>query len=177
MDDAPVLTATGRAWSDWFELLDERDAQALTHKEIARMLRDEFGVPAWWSQTVTVEYERYIGRREPGQRLSGDFATTVSKTLPGTMDEAFDRWLDLLPSGHDAPAFDGVPFSGTPSISRTKKWRYWRVRLADGAKVTAYVSAKTDGEAALLAVETDKLAGKAEVGRWKAYWKAYLAAM
>jgi hypothetical protein len=177
MDDAPVVTATGRAWSDWFESLDGRGARALTHKEIARMLRDEFGVSAWWSQSVTVEYERYIGRREPGQRQSGDFATTVSKTFPGTMDEVFDRWLELVPSDDDAPAFDGVPFSGEPSVSRTKKWRYWRVRLADGAEVTAYVSAKAGGEAARLAVETDKLAGKAEIGRWKAYWKAYLAAM
>jgi hypothetical protein len=124
---------------------------------------------------VTVEYEKHIGRRETGQRQSGEYTTTVSRSLPGTMDEALDRWLALLPAGAGASAFDGVSFAEKPSISRTEKWRYWRVRLADGSRVTVYISAKPGGEASLLAVETGKLAGKAAVGCWKAYWKAYLA--
>jgi hypothetical protein len=180
MDDAAVIKATGKTLGEWFAILDGRGAPEIPHKEIARLLHDECGVPGWWSQMVTVEYERRIGRRETGQEQSGEFTTTVSKTLPGTMDEALGRWLAALPAGGAEAAFDGVAFAAEPSVSRTEKWRYWRVRLADGAKVTVTIGAKPDGgkaggEAALLAVETGKLAGRAEIQRWKAFWKAHLA--
>ena len=175
MDDASVIKATGKAWTEWFAILDEHEARSLPHKEIARLLREDHGVASWWSQSVTVEYEKRIGRREPGQRQSGEYTATVSRRFPGTMDEALDRWLVLLPAGSDARAFDGLPFAEEPSISRTEKWRYWRVRLADGSKVTVYISAKPGGEGSLLAVESGKLADQAAVSRWKAHWKAYLA--
>jgi len=39
-----------------------------------------------------------------------------------------------------------------------------------------FISAKPGGaEATLLAVETGKLGGKADIERWKVYWKAYVA--
>lgn len=175
MDDAAVIKATGKAWDVWFAMLDEREARSLPHKEIARLLREDCGVSGWWSQSVTVEYEKFIGRREPGQRQSGEFATTVSRTLSGTMDEVLDRWLAPLSARGDARAFDGVPFAEEPSVKRTDKWRYWRARLTDGSKITVSISAKPGGEASVLAVETGKLDDKADIGRWKAYWKAYLA--
>lgn len=179
MDDAAMIKATGKALEEWCAILDGRGAPSLTHKEIARLLHEEYDVSAWWSQMVTVEYERKTGRRETGQRANGEFRTTVSKTLAGTMDEALDRWLAALPTGADA-GFDGVPFANEPSVSRREKRYTWRVLLADGAKVTAFISAKPGaaaarGEAALLAVETSKLGGKPDIARWKAYWKAYVA--
>ena len=70
-----------------------------------------------------------------------------------------------------------MPFAEEPSVSRTEKWRYRRVPLADGAKVTVYISAEPGGDASLLAVETGKLADKAAIGRWKADWKAFLAGL
>ena len=93
---------------------------------------------------VTVEYEGRTGRRETGQLASGEFRTTVSKTIVGTMDEALDCWLAALPTG-DAPAFDGVPFAAEPSVSRREK-RYYLARvLAGGIKVTVFISAKPGG--------------------------------
>jgi hypothetical protein len=55
MHDAAVIKATGRSLPDWLATLDERGARTLPHKEIARLLRDDLGVPSWWSQMVTVE--------------------------------------------------------------------------------------------------------------------------
>jgi hypothetical protein len=174
LDDAAVINATGRSLGDWFATLDEAGARTRSHKEIARLLHDELGVPSWWSQMVTVEYERAIGRRQTGQSASGEYRTTVSRSLPGSVDEALDRWLSLLAAG-DEEAFDGVPFAAEPTVSRTAKRTYWRVPLADGSRVTAYFSAKPGGEAALLAVETGRLGGTADIARWKAVWKALLA--
>ena len=175
MDDAAMIKATGKSLDDWSAILDERGAASLTHKEIARLLHEDYDVPGWWSQMVTVEYERKSGRREKGQLANGEFRTTVSKTISGSMDEARDRWLASLPAG-DAPAFDGVPFAAEPSVSRREKRYYWRVLLAGGIKVTVFISAKPGGvEATLLAVETGKLGGKADIERWQVYWRAHVA--
>ena len=177
MDDAAVTKATGKALGDWFAVLDERGARALPHIDIARILRDEHAVPGWWSQMVTVEYERHIGRRETGQSQGGDYTASRSRTLPGAPDEVLARWLERLRA--DA-AFDGVPFGGEPAVSRTEKWRYWRVKLADGSKVTVTVTAKAGkaggggGAASLLGVGHEKLGTKADAERWKAFWSSYV---
>ena len=183
MDDTPVTNATGRALGDWFAILEGRGARELPHRDIARLLQDEYDVPGWWSQNVTVEYEKHIGRRETGQTQAGDYEATVTRTLPGDMDAALDRWVAGLPEGGTAAAFDGVPFAGESSISRTEKWRYWRVALADGTRVTVTISDKpggaaiAGGPAALLAVTSSKLPTRGDSDRWKAFWRRYLAGL
>ncbi len=174
MDDAAVIRATGRAWSDWYAILDGRGARSLRHASIARLLREEYGVPAWWSQSVTVEYEKHIGRRETGQRESGEFTASASRTVAGTPDEVFERWLALAHDGDGEIALDGVLLEEEPGISRTEKWRYWRARLADGSKATVSVTAKRGGEASVVGVEHGGLRGRAEADRWKAFWRLCL---
>ena len=174
MKDAAVIKATGKAWDAWFAILEERGARSLPHADIAKLLHDDYGVPGWWSQNVTVAYEKSIGRRETGQRCDGDYSTSASKTLPGTPDEVLERWLARV-AGVDE--LDGVPFAAEPGVSRTEKWRYWRVALTDGSKVAVNISAKAKGAACVLAIEHDKLAGKPEAERWKSFWKAYLSAL
>ncbi len=92
MDDARVIAATGKPLGDWFAILDERGARDLPHKSNARLLRGDYGVPGWWSQSVTVEYETHIGRRETGQRQSGEYEAGVARTLPVTLGAALDGW-------------------------------------------------------------------------------------
>ena len=138
-------------------------------------------MPGWWSQNVTVEYEKHIGRRETGQTQSGEYEGTATRTLPGTMDEVLDRWIARLPDDPAAAGFDGVGLAGDPSVSRTEKWRYWRATLADGSRVTVTISdkpggaAKAAGPASTLAVTSSKLRTREESARWKSYWRAYLA--
>lgn len=181
MNDTPVMKSTGKELHEWFAILDEHEARELPHKDIARLLSAEYDVPGWWSQNVTVEYEKYIGRRETGQRQSGEYEGTATRTLPGTMDEVLDAWMTRLPDAPGAPAFDGVAFAGEPSVSKTEKWRYWRVALADGSRVTVTISdkpggsARDGGPASSLAVTSSKLPARADGARWKAFWRAYLA--
>ena len=181
MSDTSVMKATGRELHEWFAVLDAHGARELPHKDIARLLTSDYDVPGWWSQNVTVEYEKHIGRRETGQSQSGEYEATATRTLPGTMDEVLDDWVERLPSVPGAAAFDGVGFVGAPSVSRTEKWRYWRVSLADGSRVTVTISQKPGGPAvavgpaSLLAVTTSKLPTREDGARWKAFWRAYLA--
>jgi hypothetical protein len=176
MDDEKVLAATGRPLGDWFAILEERGARDLPHKSIARLLQGDYGVPGWWSQSVTVEYERHIGRRETGQRQSGEYEAGVTRTLPLTLDAALDVWLARVPAPGPQRAFDGVAFSTEPATSRTEKRRYWRVALADGSRVTVSFSARPGGGGAQIAVQHSRLRSRADVDRWKAFWKAYLRA-
>jgi hypothetical protein len=178
VDAARVLEATGRSLGDWFAILDERGANDLTHKDIAKLLTDECGVPGWWSQSVTVEYERHIGRREAGQRQDGSYEVAVTRTVPGAMDDVLARWLARVPAPE--AGFAGVRFAGAPSTSRTEKRRAWRVTLEDGSRVEVAVSdkpvstSKGAGPACLLAVTSSKLAAKSDGDRWKVFWRAYL---
>src|SRR5512141_2272505 len=66
-----VERATGRPWPAWIETLDREGARTMTHKEIALMLRQEFRLPAWWAQMVTVGYEQASGARAPNQAARG----------------------------------------------------------------------------------------------------------
>jgi hypothetical protein len=58
MSERALADATGHGWDHWFGLLDEWGGAAHPHKEIARWLMDEQGVAGWWSQSITVGYER-----------------------------------------------------------------------------------------------------------------------
>jgi hypothetical protein len=71
MSEAAILKGTGRSWDEWFRILDAWDASTHNHTEIARYVNAELGVDGWWSQSVTVGYERARGMRAPNQRPEG----------------------------------------------------------------------------------------------------------
>jgi uncharacterized protein YndB with AHSA1/START domain len=71
MADAAVRKATGRGWDEWFEILDRFDVRKHGHRAAAIHLSEAHGVPDWWCQMVTVEYERSRGLREVGETTRG----------------------------------------------------------------------------------------------------------
>jgi hypothetical protein len=91
--DERVLEATERGWEAWFELLDGWGAAARTHTEIARWLREDLGVDGWYSQSITVGYERARGLRAPGQRPDG-FAVGASRTVAVPVERLFEVFTD-----------------------------------------------------------------------------------
>ena len=88
-----VVAATGRGWQAWFELLDDWEAATRSHTEIARWLREEQGVDGWYSQSITVGYERARGLRAPGERPDG-FAVGVSRTIAVPVQRLFDAFAN-----------------------------------------------------------------------------------
>ena len=44
VSDAAIVKGTGKAWDDWFRILDAWDGTAHTHTEIARYVNGEHGV-------------------------------------------------------------------------------------------------------------------------------------
>ena len=88
-----VVAATGRGWQAWFELLDDWEAATRSHTEIARWLREDQGVDGWYSQSITVGYERARGLRAPGERPDG-FAVGVSRTIAVPVQRLFDAFAN-----------------------------------------------------------------------------------
>src|SRR5258708_7929553 len=88
MSDASVKARTGKDWSDWFAALDKEGATTLEHKAIAAMLSKKHGVSSWWSQMVTVEYERSRGLRVRHEK-AGAFSVAVSKTVAVSLSDLY----------------------------------------------------------------------------------------
>lgn len=86
--DEAVREKTGRSWDEWFALLDAWSAAERGHAAIARHLAEEQGLSPWWSQTVTVRYERERGLREVGQR-SEAFVATVQRTIAAPAEAVY----------------------------------------------------------------------------------------
>ncbi|HET9879411.1 MAG TPA: hypothetical protein VFQ81_08925 [Candidatus Limnocylindria bacterium] len=91
--DAKLTEATGHGWEHWLSTLDRWDGRDHTHGEIAAHLRDEHGVPAWWTQTVTNGYERMRGMRAKHQQADG-FTIYASKTVGVPLDVLFEAFVD-----------------------------------------------------------------------------------
>lgn len=160
-EPTPVQAATGRPLEEWFALLDAAGAGDLPHREIARLLRDDHGVPPWWSQNVTVEYERARGRRVVGQDHAGVFYAGVTKTIRRPAAEV-----------HAAieAAFGAWGLARRPSRARLT------VRAdAEQGRVAFFLEDK--GDRCTVAVRHEHLADADAVAEWKAVWRERLAAL
>jgi uncharacterized protein YndB with AHSA1/START domain len=91
--DERVTEATGRGWQEWFEVLDRWGAASRNHTEIARWLREEHRVDGWYSQSITVGYERARGLRAPGERPDG-FAVGATRTIAVPVARLFGAFDD-----------------------------------------------------------------------------------
>jgi uncharacterized protein YndB with AHSA1/START domain len=91
---AAVRRATGRDWDEWFAVLDRCGAVRRSHGEIAAELAQTYGVGSWWSQAITVEYERARGLRAPGSGRDGQFQVTASKTVAVPVEQLFAAFVD-----------------------------------------------------------------------------------
>jgi hypothetical protein len=63
ISDDTVRSKTGKGWDEWYALIDRSDVRDEGHTAIAKYLRDEQRVSAWWAQAVTVRYEYERGLR------------------------------------------------------------------------------------------------------------------
>lgn len=168
--EAAVIKATAKSWDEWFALLEQDKASQLSHKDIALSLVNKYGTSEWWAQSITVEYERFIGRREVGQSCEGDFQAGASKTVSGTIDTVLNAWGDFTA---DAKEVNKTAYAEAPTISKTEKWRYWRVLLTDDSKVNINITQKAQGKVHI-SVNHEKLTNSTAVDDWKMFWKGML---
>lgn len=159
VSDEAVRSKTGRAWAEWFELLDGEGAREMPHKKIAELIHGKYGIDGWWAQNVTVGYEQERGLRDKHQKASG-YEISVSRTVPVAIDalcaawqdEARGRWL-----GEDV-----VVRKATPN-------RTMRVTWPDQTDLVVYFEAKGEAKSQVV-VQHGKLADADAAARMKSYW-------
>jgi hypothetical protein len=92
--DAAVKAKTGCTWERWVRALDYHGAERMSHRDIATLVHTKYKIDGWWSQTVTVGYERIKGLRARGQRRNGTYEATKSRTFNVPVTTLFDAWAD-----------------------------------------------------------------------------------
>ena len=164
MSDAAVKAKTGKDWAGWFGALDKAGAAKLRHPQIARLLHDKHGVPGWWSQMVTVEYELARGLRVRHQTATG-FSVSASKTIATTLSALYGATVSAAKRKAWFP-------QGELEVSSQTRNKYFRGSW-NGARLEIGFYAKEGGKAQI-AVQVNKLAKRSDVDRERAAWKAAL---
>jgi hypothetical protein len=161
-----VVEATGRGWQAWFATLDEWGALGRSHTEIARWLRDEQGVDGWYSQSITVGYERARGLRAPGERTDG-FAAGASRTIGVGVDALFEAFADEAVRARWLPGADLRLRTATPARTARFDWEDGTTRV-----IVGFEDAGQDKSRVALSHERLPDADTAE--EMKTYWRARL---
>ncbi len=94
MSDSVIKQKTGCGWQRWVKALDYHRADQMSHGEIAALVKKTYKVGDWWSQTVTVGYERIKGLRAKGQRRDGSYEASKSRTFDVPVKTLFEAWAD-----------------------------------------------------------------------------------
>jgi hypothetical protein len=170
VSEEKLLEATGERWDEWFAILDRWGGTEHSHIEIARHLADELDVPMWWTQTITVEYERARGMRVKYQRPDGVFAVSSSKTVAVPVAEAYAAVVD--DDRRSGWLTDGKMMFRTGTDERSAHFDW------DGGPTRVHVWFVDKGGAkTTVAVEHERLDGAEEAELAKAAWKARLASL
>jgi hypothetical protein len=164
MSDAAIGRATGRTWAEWVRLLDESRAMEKPHREIVSLVAS-LGTPSWWTQMVTVGYERIRGLRARGQQRSGLYEAGKSRTFNVPIDALYaafantrtrQRWL-------------------TASVTVKSASPHKRMRFAWGGDAVVEVAFTAKGDAKSVVTFTQrKLPTKAAADAVKKTWGDHL---
>jgi hypothetical protein len=165
MSDASVKARTGKDWSGWFTALDKEGATTLGHKAIAAMLSKKYRVSSWWSQMVTVEYERSRGLRVRHEKASG-FSVAVSKTLAVSLSALYSATANAAKRRRWFP-------KGAFELSSQTKDKYFRGSWNRSARLEMGFYVKGE-EKAQIALQVSKLRKETDVERERAAWKVAL---
>jgi Domain of unknown function (DUF4287) len=148
ISDAAVKAKTGRDWATWFELLDQVGAQELKHKQITGLLTGKHALPNWWSQAVTVEYERARGLRARHEKADG-FSVSVSKTVGTGLGNLYEATANATKRKKWFP-------KGVFAASSQTKDKYLRGAWNETARLEIGFYAKGPGKAQI-ALQVNKL--------------------
>jgi uncharacterized protein YndB with AHSA1/START domain len=168
MSDEKLKEKTGCTWERWVWALDLVNAQAWPHSEIARYVHEKYKVPSWWTQTVTVGYERIKGLRERGQRRSGSWEASKSRTIGAPVSALFKALKQ--------PKLRSTWLDRTAVIRTSVPNKSLRITWEDGSSVEAYLVSKGRSKAQVT-IQHTKLPSREAAERMKAFWAEHLGAL
>jgi hypothetical protein len=162
MSDAVIKSKTGCDWQRWVKTLDQFGAASMSHREIAEMVNTTWKVDGWWSQTVTVGYERIKGLRARGQRRDGSYEASKSRTFSVPVTKLYDAWANASTRKRWLDAKD-------VKIRTATKPKSMRLGWSDGTIIAVGFYPKGKDKSSV-AVQHTKLPDRGSSDRLKKYW-------
>jgi len=160
--DATIKAKTGCKWERWVRALDHHGAERMSHREIAALVNTKYKIPGWWSQTVTVGYERIKGLRARGQRRDGTYEATKSRTFNVPVTVLFDAWADAKMRRRWLNGENVKVRTATSPKSMRLDW-------TDRSIIAVGFAAKGKSKSSV-AVQHEKLPDRDTANRLKQYW-------
>jgi len=169
MRDETIKAKTGCTWERWVYALDRRGAGQMSHGEIAALVNEKYKVDGWWSQMVTVGYERIKGLRARGQRLDGTSEASKSRTFNVPVTKLFEAWADA--------SVRSRWLNGESVKVRTATApKSMRLNSTDGGIIAVWFIPKGKSKSSV-ALAHAKLPDRATADRLKRYWSERLDAL
>jgi hypothetical protein len=167
--DATIKAKTGCTWERWVGALDYLGAKEMSHRDIVTLVNKKYKIDGWWSQTVTVGYERIKGLRARGQRRDGTYEANKSRTFDVPVTILFEAWTD-------AKLRDRWLNGESVKIRTATAPKSMRLGWSDGRIIAVGFAAKGKGKSSV-ALTHPKLPDKATADRLKQYWSDRLDAL
>ena len=169
MSDAAVKAKTGCNWERWVWALDRVKAYEWPHRQIADYVHEKYQVPGWWTQTVTVGYERIKGLRAIGQRRGGGFEASKSKVFAVPLARLYRGFSDARTRGRWLGGLD-------LKVRTAKRDKSLRITWPDATSVEVYFTGK-GATKSQVSVQHRKLPDRATATKLKEFWAERLAAL
>lgn len=169
ISDAAIKEKTGCTWERWVKSLDYYGADKMPHREIAALVSQKYKVPSWWTQTVTVGYERIKGLRARGQQRDGTYEASKSRTFNVPVSTLFKAWSD----GNIRERW--LEGAGEKIRTATEP-KSMRIGWSDGTIVAVGFSSKGKSKSSV-AVQHTKLPDRDTADRLKQYWTERFASL
>jgi hypothetical protein len=169
MSDESVRKATGCNWERWVNALDGARAFEMSHREIAAHIAKTYKTPSWWTQMVTVGYERIRGLREVGQKRSGDYEISKSKTIAVPLRKLYAAFSSPRARARWLAGVKLTVRGATPQ-------KRMRLRWNDNTSVEVAFAPRGKAKSQV-AVQHGKLPTKSDAERMKAFWAERLEAL
>ncbi len=150
-------------------MLDADGAAKMPHGEIAALVSGTHGVGSWWSQTVTVGYERIRGLRDRGQRRDGAHEAGKTKTFDVPVKTLFDAWASDTARRRWLKGVKTTVRTATSPKTVRLQW-------PDNTIVVIGITPKGDTKSVVSVVHT-KLLDKAASDAVKKEWTTHLDAL
>jgi len=162
MSDKKLKAKTGCDWERWVHALDHYGAEQMPHRDIVALVSKKYKVDSWWSQTVTVGYERIKGLRARGQRRDGTYEASKSRTFNVPVTTLFDAWSE---AGARRRWLDGAKVKVRTATAPKSMRLDWDERSIIAVGFTAKGKSKSS-----VAVQHTKLPDRQTADHLKKYW-------
>ena len=179
VSDAASLKNTGHDLAHWYAVLDKFGAVEKGHAAAAKYLNQVHGLNGWYSQGITVSYERERGVRAVNQRCDGAWEVSVSKTVAATTPQLVKAFTDTRKRNEwigDADPELAAAMTKALADRRSKGWvvrpdGMARFRFKWGDTIAQLYAYPKPGDKLAVTVQHTKLKDSAAVARHRAQWK------